>query len=139
MTGRWTKGVCSAHCCDAVPTSGDDGRRFVDIFVGEVIFSPFDQSASGNLALGDRIASVWAESHRLEERDANAALIAEAFNVANETGLTPRQLADQRAELLVAAQMLADLYHGKGNGRSFPTQEQCDFAAAVIAKCTGAA
>ena len=69
----------------------------------------------------------------------NRQLIIEAGTVANETGLTPRQLADQRAELLIAAKMLADLYHGKGEGRSFPTQEQCDFARAVIAKCTGAA
>lgn len=34
--------------------------------------------------------------------EANANLIAEAFNVANETGLSPRQLAGQRAELLEA-------------------------------------
>ena len=32
----------------------------------------------------------------------NADLIAEAFNVANETGLTPRQLLEQRNELLEA-------------------------------------
>lgn len=37
-----------------------------------------------------------------EELEANAALIAEAFNVANETGLTPRELAGQRAKLLAA-------------------------------------
>jgi hypothetical protein len=36
------------------------------------------------------------------ERDANAELIAEAFNVCHETGRTPRQLADERAELIVA-------------------------------------
>lgn len=34
-----------------------------------------------------------------EVMDANAALIAEAFNVAHETGLTPRQLVEQRVEL----------------------------------------
>lgn len=32
----------------------------------------------------------------------DAALIAEAFNVAHETGLTPRQLAEQRERLLAA-------------------------------------
>ena len=32
----------------------------------------------------------------------DAALIAEAFNVASETGLTPRQLAEQRERLLAA-------------------------------------
>lgn len=35
------------------------------------------------------------------QRD-NAALIAEAFNTATQTGLTPKQLAEQRAELLNA-------------------------------------
>ena len=33
---------------------------------------------------------------------ANAELIAEAFNVTHETGRTPRQLADERAELIAA-------------------------------------
>jgi hypothetical protein len=42
------------------------------------------------------------------EREANARLIAEAGTVATETGLTPRQLADQRAELLEA---LTSAYH----------------------------
>lgn len=37
------------------------------------------------------------------EQTANAALIAEAFNVAHETGRTPQQLADERAELVSAA------------------------------------
>ncbi len=36
----------------------------------------------------------------------NAEFTAEAFNVADETGLTPRQLADQRAELLAAPEAL---------------------------------
>lgn len=34
--------------------------------------------------------------------EADAKFIAESFNVYHETGLTPRQLADQRAELLEA-------------------------------------
>lgn len=38
------------------------------------------------------------------ERDAH--LIAEAGTVANETGLTPSQLADQRAELLAVCQQI---------------------------------
>lgn len=42
-------------------------------------------------------------------------------------------------ELLEAAKMLASLDHGKNNGRSFPTQEQCDFAIAAIAKARGEA
>lgn len=38
----------------------------------------------------------------INEAIANAKLFAEAGTVANETGLTPRQLAEQRAELLIA-------------------------------------
>ena len=38
----------------------------------------------------------------VEELAANARLIAEAGTIATETGLTPRQLAEQRAELLEA-------------------------------------
>jgi hypothetical protein len=36
--------------------------------------------------------------------DGNAELIAEAFNVATETGLTPRQMVEQRNELLEACE-----------------------------------
>lgn len=39
---------------------------------------------------------------RKEERRANCDLVAEAFLVATETGLTPRQLQEQRDELLAA-------------------------------------
>lgn len=42
------------------------------------------------------------------DRDLNAALIAEAGNIANTTGLTPLQLAEQRAELLEALRGLYD-------------------------------
>jgi len=40
------------------------------------------------------------------EQTANAKLIEEAFNVATETGRTPRQLADDRAALLEACKAL---------------------------------
>ena len=43
-----------------------------------------------------------------EEAEANAELIAEAFNVTNECGLTPRQLFEQRNELL---DVLEELYN----------------------------
>jgi hypothetical protein len=42
------------------------------------------------------------------ERIANAELIAEAFNVTHETGRTPRQLADERAELITALNGMLD-------------------------------
>lgn len=41
-------------------------------------------------------------AHRYSETKANGALIAEAFNVATETGLTPRQLAERIVELEAA-------------------------------------
>ena len=45
-----------------------------------------------------------------EQDEANAALISEAFNVAHETGLTPRQLAGQRERLMACLRAeVADL------------------------------
>jgi len=50
------------------------------------------------------------------EDKANANLIAEAFNVANETGYTPRQLANQKAELLELLENIVDAqYDPKGS------------------------
>lgn len=43
-----------------------------------------------------------------EQQEANAELIAEAFNVTNESGLTPRQLLEQRNELLDALKIAKD-------------------------------
>ena len=42
----------------------------------------------------------------IPEMEANAELISEAFNVTNETGKTPRQLADENKELLEACKTL---------------------------------
>lgn len=42
------------------------------------------------------------ELKRARQNEANATFIAESFTVAHETGLTPRQLAEQRDELLTA-------------------------------------
>jgi hypothetical protein len=52
------------------------------------------------------IASVINSIHDGEE-EANARLIAEAGTVYHETGLTPRQLAEQRAELIDALESVA--------------------------------
>src|SRR5690606_14906425 len=46
------------------------------------------------------------EAEDYPEGWANAHLIAEAFNVHHETGLTPRQLAEQRAEMIAALERL---------------------------------
>lgn len=63
--------------------------------------------------------------------EANAALIAEAGTVANETGLTPRQLADQRAELLEALKEVV------GEWREGYGLNCIDRIRAAIAKATG--
>lgn len=64
---------------------------------------------------------------------ANARLIAEAGTVATETGLTPRQLAEQRKELLEALCDLAESVRAAGI-----TGPYLDAADAAIAKATGA-
>lgn len=68
--------------------------------------------------------------------EANARLIAEAGTVAHETGLTPRQLAEQRKELLEAATTLIACDFG-ANG----WDDTVDFAAMrlreAVAKATG--
>lgn len=46
------------------------------------------------------------------DQEANADLIIEAGTVANETGLTPRQLLDQRNELIGVLDELANGYEG---------------------------
>lgn len=56
---------------------------------------------------GRRIASVSDCGGGKSVAEANAALIAEAGTVATETGLTPRQLAEQRAELLEFVKWIA--------------------------------
>lgn len=56
-----------------------------------------------NERTGLRIATIDVyEGDDLEELKANAKLIAEAGTVTNETGKTPRQLADENKELLKA-------------------------------------
>lgn len=60
-------------------------------------------------AAGRRVCDISVFS---DEDSANARLIAEAGTVAHETGLTPRQLAEQRAELLDFARDVAGLDDG---------------------------
>ena len=49
---------------------------------------------------GDKIVTAEDIDGNIHTRIANAELVCEAFNVAHETGRTPRQLADERAELV---------------------------------------
>lgn len=55
---------------------------------------------------GDYISTIVL-SESIEEGEANAKLIAEAGTVASECGLTPRQLLEQRNELLKALELSA--------------------------------
>lgn len=76
-----------------------------------------------------------------------AHLIAEAFNVYHETGLTPRQLADQRAELLEALKMVqfctlgycsaCDGWMVSSNGCTPPKHTKNCPVANAIARATG--
>lgn len=70
----------------------------------------------------------------ISEQDANAALIAEAFNVADETGRTPAQLAAERAELVAELTNLLEVVTNKtchGNGAAAKK------ARAILAKVKG--
>lgn len=96
MSGGWTKGpwtigtdtqpseLCTIHGLPTQPTEDGKGQTWVYIHHPRVIDREW----------------YWPTP---EEKLRSAELIIEAGTVANETGLTPRQLADQRAELLEIA------------------------------------
>lgn len=101
---------------------------------GRWVFNQFVEHAGTISAdtVGKRIAVICAPSlGQTSETDANGRLIAEAGTVANETGLTPRQLADQRAELLGLLQELIDI-----EGPQPGTAEWADKARAAIQRAT---
>lgn len=56
------------------------------------------------------ICIVTKEAFINDEETANAQLIAEAGTVKNETGFSPRQLANQKAELLEALEAMYNTY-----------------------------
>lgn len=68
-----------------------------------------------NVMIGERKIFVI-ENHSApdEEAEANANLISEAFNVVNETGYTPNQLAEQNKELLEALKLVLKSHEGNG-------------------------
>lgn len=70
---------------------------------------------------------------------ANAALIAEAFNVANETGRTPAQLAAERAELVAAiAKVMQEHFdHAKRCNFAGCGCEICESFRPILAKVEG--
>ena len=72
--------------------------------------------SDGEVAVGVRLQSGFnAVCHivsRKEEKQHNALFIAEAYDVANETGLMPRELLEQRDDLLVSCKWLLKAYKG---------------------------
>ena len=108
---------------------------------GVVVGGAFHRYTNGKAQSQVALATMGNAVENEAERDANAALIAEAGTVTTETGLTPRQLAEQRAELLEA---LRGIMHYAGMGASVCdvyTKEEPAFIAAyaAIAKATGSA
>ena len=89
------------------------------------------------------------DGHLICETSCNddAELIAEAGTVAHETGLSPRELAEQRAELLAALDDVVEIIDKAGllnlcNGVELGStvwyvkaSERFDYARATIAKC----
>jgi hypothetical protein len=65
-----------------------------------------------------RIATVHLRDVSINEQHANARLIAEAGTVATETGKTPRQLADDRADLLQVLYMQVDTIHEAASAKA---------------------
>lgn len=92
--GGWTKGPCKASRARKSSNFGN--------------WTAFVQCETGTIA---KVMGGPVDDRTVAET--NAALIAEAFNVATETGLSPRQLAEQRDELLTAA--VCVLGHMTGN------------------------
>ena len=92
MSAGWTKGECS------IP------KRYGKTLV----CGPNERTICSTGGYSDNSRD---SSDVLAENEANAVLIAEAFNVADETGLTPRQLADQRAELLTACNAYIEAFN----------------------------
>lgn len=88
--------------------------------------------------IGDTCASkfIYVDGKKMRECEAdeiakaNAHLIAEAFTVAHETGLTPRQLAERCEKLEAALRYIA---------RTWPDSSAAKHARATIAKAKGGA
>ena len=62
----------------------------------------------------------------IAEREANIFLMQESFNVTHETGRTPRQLADERAELIALLKTLPGCFH-REDERGRCLCSECEF------------
>jgi hypothetical protein len=108
MSGGWTKGVWTLDNFPEYVDGTDmevldcDGFPIATV-EGSPILNRWSERFPNMSHWADGADSGKTHRHRNQsELLASAALIAEAGTVANKTGLTPRQLADQRAELLAA-------------------------------------
>ncbi|BEV44811.1 hypothetical protein [Afipia carboxidovorans] len=82
----------------------------------------------------------FAPATRWMPAEANARLIAEAGTVAHETGLTPRQLAEQRDELLEALQWALAEIDGRTSYQRPDQKQACNTKArTALAKAEGGA
>lgn len=69
------------------------------------------------------------------EAKASADLIAETFNVHAETGLTPRQLVEQRDGLLASLKVMSEKFEGRmGDWENAEFHDGYNAAIAIIAK-----
>lgn len=115
--------------------------------MAEQYFVEIVESDDGPIAI--KIADICAAFLRTGEearQRENFTLIAEAFNVAHETGLTPRQLAEQREKLLACLRAeVADLKslmfgstHWQGCEEAHPKCAVLKRMQAAIAEAEGA-
>ena len=146
MSGGWTKGEW--HVFDQrdshMLSLGWEGPLDDQIIISAVSAKEAIESGGRNAVIA-RIKFENRTEKLGESNLADALLIAEAGTVANETGLTPRQLADQNKELLAALAPFAEIQTGFAEYLSQDFERakikvaDVQFARAVIAKCTGAA
>lgn len=119
--------------------AGTKGRATVSVA------QKFVQDEGGILAVSfpdwHRAIEVYAHSAdgSMSIGEANAELVADAFNTREETGLTPRQLAEQRAALLEACKSLYDelLRDHYGEGYEPDADEPMGVAREAIALAQG--
>ena len=97
--------------------------------------------ADYKLAITDQDARVIAfpnlQNEDGDEDEANALFIAEAGTVAEETGLSPRQLADQRADLLAALKAIMEPDNGRKVVLDSRRNCELDRARAAIQRAEG--
>lgn len=98
-------GTCSAAWPHIVPADVDPDLVFEDA-IAELPSTHVERSTRGIPATYGENPKKFKPNPDHDKIMADANLIAESFNVLHETGLTPRQLAEQRAELLEALQLV---------------------------------